>query len=47
MNLRGEWFERVPLQEPATDAGGREELLRQRLPPPTGDWDIIIFDTNP
>jgi hypothetical protein len=46
-NLRGEWFERAPLEELAADAGGWEELLRRRLPPPPGDWDIIIFDATP
>lgn len=45
-NRRGEWFERAPLEELAAEAGGWEELLRRRLPPP-GDWDIIIYDANP
>jgi hypothetical protein len=46
-NLRGEWFERAPLKELAADSGGWEALLRRRLPPPPGDWNIIIFDANP
>ena len=45
-NMRGEWFERAPLQELAADAGGWEELLRRRLPPPPGDWDITVYDAN-
>jgi hypothetical protein len=46
-NLRGEWFERAPLEELAAGAGGWEELLRRRLPPSPGDWDILIFDASP
>lgn len=44
---RGEWFERAPLERLAADAGGWEGLLRRRLPPPPGDWDIITSDANP
>lgn len=45
-NVRGEWFERAPLEQLAADAGGWEELLRRRLPP-TGDWDITVHYANP
>jgi hypothetical protein len=46
-NLQGEWFERAPLKELAADAGGWGELLRQRLPPPPHQWEIIVSDANP
>jgi hypothetical protein len=41
-SLRGEWFEREPLEELAAAAGGWEALLRRRLPPPPGDWNIAV-----
>jgi T5orf172 domain len=46
-NLQGEWFEREPLKRLVADSGGWEELLRQRLPAPPDQWNIIVAHANP